>query len=371
MDPDLIERIYEAAFVPEEWPGVLGRVAARANAITGELQVLTDGRPPVWQATDMTRDMLGSFISSGQWRTCERPLQFLRAGHPGFLRDTDVLSPEQLARDPVGRIFADLGLGWQVATVIPMPTGEGVGLTFERRLENGEATNDDVSTLDAIRPHLARATLIAARLRLEHARSTVSALEALALPAAVIGPRGRVVAVNAQLEAMHRLFLPVAFGRMVIANVAANRLFQDALLVLGDSGQPLVRSIPVRTVTPGAAAVIHMLPLRRAAHDIFSQADVLVIVTEVRADGNLPSQSLLSALFDLAPSEARLAIALAAGRSLKATAVEMGIEYNSARTYLTRIFAKTGTSQQSELVALLKGTAALSQDPSTGDAASV
>lgn len=353
MDSELIERIYEAAFVPDEWPNVLARLATRANAATGELQVLTDGRPPYWQATELTHGMLASFITSGQWQTCERPLQFLRADHPGFLRDTDVLTPEQIERDPVGRIFAGMGLGWQVATVIPMPTGEGVGLTFERRLETGRASDNDVSALDGMRPHLARATLIAARLRLEHARSTVSALEALALPAAVIGGRGRVVAANKQLETMD-LFLPVAFGGVAIANAAANRLFQEALLVVGSNREPLVRSIPIRRGADHAAAVIHMLPLRRAAHDIFSQADVLVIVTEIRPDGNLPRLGLLSALFDLSPAEARLAVALSAGKSLKTTATEMGIEFNSARTYLARIFSKTGTTQQSQLVALLK-----------------
>ena len=56
------------------------------------------------------------------------------------------------------------------------------------------------------------------------------------------------------------------------------------------------------------------------------------------------------------------AIALAAGKSLKAAAAEMGIEYSSARTYLARIFSKTGTSQQSELVALLKSTAVVAAD---------
>ena len=362
MDADLVECIYEAAFVPDEWPNVLGKIAARANATTGELQVLTDGRPPFWRATELTRDMLGSFIASGQWQSCERPLQFLRTGHPGFLRDTDVLTPEQIERDPVGRIFADLGLGWQVATVIPMPTGEGVGLTFERRLETGRATDDDVSRLDGLRPHLARATLIAARLRLERAQATVSTLEKLALPAAVINGRGRGVASNEQFEAMGDLFLPVAFDGVAIADAAANRLFQDALSVAGSHREPLVRSIPVRRGADQTATVLHMLPLRRAAHDIFSQADILVLMTEIRPQGNVPSVRLLSVLFDLSPAEARLASAIAAGQSLKSTASEMAIEYNSARTYLARIFSKTGTSQQSELVALLKSAVAISED---------
>ena len=61
-------------------------------------------------------------------------------------------------------------------------------------------------------------------------------------------------------------------------------------------------------------------------------------------------------LFDLAPAEARLAAALASGKSLTTVAAQQGIKVSSARTYLAQIFRKTGTHQQSELVALLKST---------------
>lgn len=241
-----------------------------------------------------------------------------------------------------------------------MPDGEAVGLTFERPLDAGRATDTDILALDGLRPHLARATLIAARLRLEHARGTVTALEALALPAAVIGRRGRMVAANKQFEVMNDFFLPTAFGCVAIADSASNRLFQEILLDIGGQREPLARSIPVRRGSRRSGTVVHIVPLRRAAHDIFSNADILILATEMRSSGNLPPLGLLSALFDLTPAEARLAIALAAGKSLQATAAELGIEYTSARTYLSRIFGKTGTSQQSELVALLKSAVAIS-----------
>ncbi|WP_027168427.1 hypothetical protein [Mesorhizobium sp. WSM3224] len=66
------------------------------------------------------------------------------------------------------------------------------------------------------------------------------------------------------------------------------------------------------------------------------------------------SASLLNALFDLTPAEARLAADLAAGLTLSETAAPGGITVKSARTYLERVFQKTGTHQQSQLVAMLK-----------------
>ena len=68
----------------------------------------------------------------------------------------------------------------------------------------------------------------------------------------------------------------------------------------------------------------------------------------------MPSPTILAGLFDLTPAEARLADALAQGQPLKDAASGANITFKSGRTYLDRIFAKTGTHQQSELVALLK-----------------
>ena len=54
------------------------------------------------------------------------------------------------------------------------------------------------------------------------------------------------------------------------------------------------------------------------------------------------------------PAEARLAADLAAGLTLAQSAGRHGIAVKSARTYLERVFQKTGTHQQSQLVAMLK-----------------
>ena len=118
--------------------------------------------------------------------------------------------------------------------------------------------------------------------------------------------------------------------------------------------EPTVRSIPVQGVKSRPPMVLHMLPLRRSAHEIFSGADILVAATALSASSLVPSPTLLAGLFDLTPAEARLATALSQGHVLKAAAIGSNITEKTARTYLERIFAKTGTRQQSQLVALLK-----------------
>lgn len=62
-------------------------------------------------------------------------------------------------------------------------------------------------------------------------------------------------------------------------------------------------------------------------------------------------------LFDLTETEAKFASALASGLSLTEAAGAQGVRISTARTHLARIFQKTDTRQQSQLVSLLRSAA--------------
>ena len=70
----------------------------------------------------------------------------------------------------------------------------------------------------------------------------------------------------------------------------------------------------------------------------------------------VPPLEALQALFGLTKAEATVAHALAAGGSLEHACVAGSITMSSARTYLKRVFSKTGVSKQAELVQLLLST---------------
>jgi DNA-binding CsgD family transcriptional regulator len=59
---------------------------------------------------------------------------------------------------------------------------------------------------------------------------------------------------------------------------------------------------------------------------------------------------LLQCHFSLTPAEARLALHLVAGETLRSAAAKLSITYETARTHLKNIFGKTGTCRQAELV---------------------
>ncbi|MBC8129668.1 MAG: helix-turn-helix transcriptional regulator [Rhizobiaceae bacterium] len=64
----------------------------------------------------------------------------------------------------------------------------------------------------------------------------------------------------------------------------------------------------------------------------------------------------LRSLFGLTASEAKLAGALASGLGLREAAEQQRLRFSTARTYLERIFQKTGTNAQGSLVALIRLT---------------
>jgi DNA-binding CsgD family transcriptional regulator len=65
------------------------------------------------------------------------------------------------------------------------------------------------------------------------------------------------------------------------------------------------------------------------------------------------SIDLLRCHFGLTPAEARLALQLVAGETLRSAAAKLGISYETARTHLKTVFNKTGTCRQAELVIVL------------------
>jgi DNA-binding CsgD family transcriptional regulator len=66
-----------------------------------------------------------------------------------------------------------------------------------------------------------------------------------------------------------------------------------------------------------------------------------------------PNEESLQRIFELTPAEARLAVQIAAGRTLSDIAQLSRISISTARTQLSSVFAKTHTARQAELVALL------------------
>lgn len=75
-----------------------------------------------------------------------------------------------------------------------------------------------------------------------------------------------------------------------------------------------------------------------------------------------PTQDILRTLFGLSPAECRVALLLGDGRSPREISQTVGVSFNTVRSQLKSIFAKTGVKRQSELVRLLLNNSGLFHD---------
>ncbi|MBA8879504.1 helix-turn-helix transcriptional regulator [Phyllobacterium myrsinacearum] len=117
----------------------------------------------------------------------------------------------------------------------------------------------------------------------------------------------------------------------------------------------------VETSTDAGQMVNYVLEVAPAFDSPFSGLTIgrcaIVIVKKIDMSNPEGLDEQIRAIFKLTPSEARLAVLLAGGLALKDAAQEAGLRNTTARAYLERLFHKTGTHQQSQLVALLKNAA--------------
>ncbi|MEH6792457.1 helix-turn-helix transcriptional regulator [Parasphingorhabdus sp.] len=132
------------------------------------------------------------------------------------------------------------------------------------------------------------------------------------------------------------------------------------------------------TAERSAAIGISSVPMLHMRISPFSTSDfawhcnpVACVTLHGESQMTADSSGLLADLFGLLPSEARLAKALASGRSLAEAAEQMGLTIETVRNYSKKIFAKTGTRGQADLVRyiLANGLAEL-EDPSFYDSGS-
>ncbi len=356
MDPDLVDRIYECSFVPEQWPGVLDEVGRIAEAEASLF--ITNADVTSWTASKRAHEATAIFVKEGWFWRGQIIARLFAARHAGFLTDLDVFTRDELDREPIYRdMWRQYGLGWSVGTAIPIPTGEKLVLVLPRRTERGPVERAAVEKLDELRPHLARSALMSARLQLERARIASETLAALGLPALVFDEQGKVLAANSLIEALTGYVQWRAQDRVSLKDRSADSLLRDAIAAIDAAGGASVRSFPVRDTGAEAMMVAHVVPFRLSARDIFVRCAAALVLTPVTLP-QAPPVELVQSLFDLTPAEARVARGLASGETVDAIASARGVSQNTVRDQVRGILEKTGCNRQVDIVALLTAISA-------------
>ncbi len=144
-------------------------------------------------------------------------------------------------------------------------------------------------------------------------------------------------------------------GRLTLRWGPAQQALAAAVLQASDDEAEIGRrgfGIPAKRAS-GDAAVLHVLPLsqRSLRPGLLPSAKAAIFVAPGATSHPAPEQAL-AALFDLTPTEAKVLTMIGAAKTVAATAAALGVGQGTVRTHLLRLFAKTGTRRQAELVKL-------------------
>jgi DNA-binding CsgD family transcriptional regulator len=350
-DSGLVDEIYEASVLPEFWPRVIGSLV---SAVDGQDALLSSVRAnsvkiisTSERLSETWQDVFERFPGVSNPRT-ER---LLARRHAGFLTDHDVFSEQEIEAHPLYRdVLVPNGYGRGTATAIYFPEGDAVIVNIERSVAAGRFGPAAVSRLDRLRPHLARAAMVSARLSFERARTAVETLAGLGLAACAVGQSGTVVVANGEFEQDAAIWITRGRDRIALHDRRADAQLRDAIQLI--STEQGVRSLPIEARDGAPPPVLLVGRVRRAAHDLFAQA-VAILVLSKGSDQPTTATPLLQALFDLTPTEAAIAARIAAGQTAEHIALADRKSADTVRGQLKSVLVKTGCRRQADLARLL------------------
>lgn len=258
------------------------------------------------------------------------------------------------------RLLAPSGMNVLRIMRLEEPSGVSAWLTVSR--EAGEFTRADEDLIAALAPWLRPALAAFVTLERERAAARVAgeAMARMNFAWVTLDAAGRVLDHDRQGADLFSARGPLRRGRDGRLTAREPQVARDiavAVRALGlDPGGPpralvLSREPWLDMLLVPASAQVRARgligPEAIAPHLIAPQ-----MIAYVHADrwSSADRAGQIAALFDLLPSEARLALALSRGMSIAEAAGELGLTVESARTYSKRIYAKTGARGQADLV---------------------
>lgn len=352
---ELVDKIYEAALIPEKWENVAGLINTVIGTRGGVIFTQSEFRTS-FIATPEGAEYFQRFVDEGWDRFNTRRERANRLAHAGFLTDLDVFEEQEIANEPLYRDFLyPIGLGWSVGTHITTPDGDTIAASFDGNFSSGPISRDKVDWLDAIRPHLARALSMTARFHLQTANNIAEGLGAVGLASCVLNAHGKIITAN---KLMHTVVPTVVLDRrdgLALRHKSSDGLLKSALGKMSAiGGTSEVMSIPVPAFEDDEACIVHIIPIRREGRDLFPSGLFILAISRL-ASAAVPDAAILRGLFDLTPAEAKVARFAAGGVAPKDIGALSGMKLNTVKVHLKAIYAKTGIDHHSALVRLLSG----------------
>lgn len=341
-----------AALVGEQWDSALQALATAAGARDVALlrvrnHKLADGRSSPGFVNQLEACL------NGQAPPNSRRIRVTANPKPGFCIDQDHYSAEELSGDPYYQEFLrPQGLFWHASARLAAYATDELWIGFKRELRSGSYEREDIRTLDQALINIKAAVRCARGLLDAETKGAVRLLHHRGDPVFEFDERGHVRHTHGFVDHPGQP-VHVVGGRLV----ARDRRFAERLehAVAAATGFPPRTALIALSSATGGWSFLQLVPLQGVARDFFRSSvavGVLIAGTTQKAQADLASL-VTHDIFGLTERELQVAALLSKGLSIIDIAEVMNIKPGTARIHLKRVFEKSGTRRQAELVSLL------------------
>jgi DNA-binding CsgD family transcriptional regulator len=214
-----------------------------------------------------------------------------------------------------------------------------------------------------IAPHVRRAVLIGRVIDLKTAEAArlADTLDGLSAGIFLVDATGAIIHANVAGHAILHAdeYLRAVGGRLLTNDPHVDQILRDIFIAADESDTAVgVKGIAVPLVARnGERHVAHVLPLtsgaRRSARAAYAAVAAL-FVHKASLDTPAPPE-VMARTYRLTPTELRILLAIVEVGGVPEVAEAIGISTETVKTHLGRVYAKTGTRRQADLVKLVAG----------------
>ena len=346
------DNLLSTALLGTGWGEALERFAEAAEAGGAAIVRVDERKGARWLSSSAFAE-LEALIWNGQAPSSPRRIFPDKGFERGFHTEDGFFSAADLACDPYYQEFLKpRGIFWHAkAKLAHNGAGKRTTLTLKRPLKLGPYQPQDIAVLNSVFGDLQAVVRVAKAVLNSETSGRIGAIGRAERAAFELDGRGRVLrehAAGTQSSAIRAIG-----GRLTAAGQVAQRAIDQAIAAaVGAPARPALASIfDVRE----GYKYLQLLPLPEPARDVFEAATAIAVIIEAtpRPGAVSPALQAVSDGCGLTRREAQVTARLAAGLSLGEAANDLHLAKGTARNHLKSIFAKTGTSRQGELIALL------------------
>lgn len=360
---ELIRLIYESSLDPSQWTPFVERyaVAVGPHAVGLLVQDYKNlrgnvngsvGIDPYWQAK-----YAQYYASINVWLLRGQP--FLVPGRA--MRAEEAVPQEDLLKSEFYNDFLKpQGHLYSLGGTILMEDSTGSYLTATRTKKSGTFTDQNERLLGLLLPHLQTA------MRVHHRVSVLetsllranSALDNLRNGVILVDNRARVQFANRRAEELLKeedgvLMSPDGLRTGTVPETAELRqLIYNAARVFEPGAVHSTGMLSLTRRGDKNPLRLFVAPLPPSATGERSHPTAVIFVTALEWY-EAPEPVVFEELLGLTPAEARLAAALASGKSVQRYTRESGVMVSTTRTHIKRMYSKLGVTRQGDLMRIL------------------